>query len=138
MKQDLIMNSIRISALISAAVLTAMFLFSCTDNNSPDNLDYVDPNIGGVAYLLQPTYPTIQRPNQMIRMVPGRKDYLDDQISYFPLQLVGHRADDVMRIMPFTTEHNPVNVPVSAWDQEHETVRPYYYKVWLEDFDMDV
>jgi hypothetical protein len=40
-------------------------------------LSYVDPNIGGVGLILEPTRPTVQLPNQMIRSYPGRKDYLD-------------------------------------------------------------
>ena len=59
-------------------------------------------------------------------MIPGKKDYLDDQIRYFPLQMIRHRSAAIMQVLP-----------VLAWDQELETVTPYYYKVWLEDFDPD-
>jgi hypothetical protein len=66
-----------------------------------DPLKYVDPNIGGVAPILQPTRPTVQLPNQMIRMYPNRADYLDDQITSFPLSLISHRNGQQFRMMPF-------------------------------------
>ena len=64
------------------------------------NLKYVDPQIGNVGHLLQPTRPTVQLPNQMIRMFPQRKDYMDDQISSFPLNVVSHRLGEVFALKP--------------------------------------
>jgi len=111
---------------------------SCSDIRMRDNLSYVDPTIGGVAQLLKPTYPTIHLPNQMIRMIPGRKDYLDDQIRYFPLQVISHRSSGILGILPVSSEPDRGKAPVSTWDWELETVRPYYYATWLEDFDVKV
>ena len=51
-------------------------------------VDYVDPRVGNVGQLLEPTRPTVQLPNQLIRFTPQRKDYMDDQISDFPLTIV--------------------------------------------------
>jgi predicted alpha-1,2-mannosidase len=102
---------------------------------SPDAVSYVDPSIGAVGHLLQPTRPTVQLPNQMIRMFPDRKDYLDDQIRSFPLTLVSHRQGFLFSIMPYTGESDRNPNPVSAWDAENEISTPYYYSVWLEDYD---
>ena len=52
------------------------------------NTQYIDPTIGNVGHLLQPTRPTVQVPHQMIRMYPVRADYISDQISSFPLNIV--------------------------------------------------
>lgn len=41
-----------------------------------DNTRYEDLTIGNVAQFLVPTYPTIQLPNQMLRMFPMKKNYL--------------------------------------------------------------
>lgn len=38
-----------------------------------DYTKYIDPTIGNVSRFLVPTYPTIQLPNQMLRMFPGEK-----------------------------------------------------------------
>ena len=62
-----------------------------SSNGGTGNLKYIDPRIGNVGQLLQPTRPTVQLPNQVIRMYPERSDYLDDQISSFPLTIVSHK-----------------------------------------------
>ncbi len=111
-------------------LILSAILFSCSVKTDP--LQYVDPNIGGVAPILQPTRPTVQLPNQMIRMYPNRADYLDDQITSFPLSLISHRNGQLFRIMPFVGE---TTAPVSAWGKQNETVTPYFYSVWLEDYD---
>ncbi|AEV99429.1 alpha-mannosidase [Niastella koreensis] len=96
------------------------------------NTRYVDPRIGNVGALLQPTRPTIQQPNQMIRMNPQRADYLDDQIASFPLNIVSHRLGEVFAIKP--TIKQPV---LGSWkepmlyDHDLEVTRPWYYSTWL-------
>jgi len=120
-------------------LLLSPFLFqSCSVPDVSENLSYVDPNIGGVSHLLKPTYPTIHRPNQLIRMIPGRRDYLDDQIRYFPLQVTSHRSAGIMHMLPVSGNPDWETEPVSAWDQQHESVTPYFYQVWLEDYDLSV
>lgn len=99
-----------------------------------NNLRHVDPNIGGVGLILEPTRPTVQLPNQMIRSYPGRKDYIDAHITNFPLSLISHRNGQLFSLMPFTGQANKT-APVSAWDPENEIATPYYYSEWLEDFD---
>lgn len=101
-------------------------------------VSYVDPNIGGVGLILEPTRPTVQLPNQMIRSYPGRKDYLDDQITTFPLTLISHRQGQLFGIMPFTGTIPVEKEPVSAWDRELAVSAPYYYSEWLEDYDVTV
>jgi predicted alpha-1,2-mannosidase len=108
-----------------------------TKQKSNNGLAYVDPNIGGVGILLQPTRPTVQIPNQMIRMYPVRNDFIDDQIRYFPLTLISHRLGELFGIMPFTG-NNTAMPPVSAWDKELEKSTPYYLTTWLEDFNVTV
>ncbi|MCK5821839.1 MAG: hypothetical protein KAH17_08130, partial [Bacteroidales bacterium] len=44
------------------------------------NLKYVDPSIGSVGVILEPTRPTVHLPNSLVRVFPIRKDQLDDQI----------------------------------------------------------
>jgi predicted alpha-1,2-mannosidase len=117
-------------------ILLLVFIQSCSDSSGPDNLRYVDPNIGAVAHLLKPTYPTVHLPNQMMRMIPARTDYLDDQISFFPLVVLAHRTDGIMGILPVTGDLNNKKDPVATWDQELEIVKPYYYKTWLENYNI--
>ncbi|MFH0841537.1 MAG: GH92 family glycosyl hydrolase [Bacteroidota bacterium] len=119
-------------------VLFLLLISACSRQSGKENvLSYVDPDIGGVGLLLQPTRPTVQLPNQMIRMYPVREDYVDDQIRYFPLTLISHRNGELFGIMPFTGELSDKEA-VSAWDNQLEIATPYYYSTWLEDYDITV
>lgn len=120
------------------ASLSALLLVGCTESAGDKNLSYVDPTIGNISQLLVPTRPTVQRPNQMIRMFPMRNDHLDDRISIFPLNMSSHRGGATFGIMPFTTAPESGREPVGIWDQELEITRPYYYKTWLENYDVQV
>ncbi len=107
--------------------------------NGVDNLKYVDLRVGNVGQLLEPTRPTIQLPNQMIRMYPERKDYLDDQISSFPLIVVSHRLGQAFSIKPSV---NPVTA--AGWkqkltyDHDLEVMQPWYYSTYLVDDEVTV
>jgi predicted alpha-1,2-mannosidase len=109
------------------------------DNAGKGNLKYIDPRIGNVGQLLQPTRPTVQQPNQMIRMYPERKDALDDQISSFPLNIVSHRLGQVFALKPWGSP-----VSADAWkqkqtfDHELEVTRPWYYSTYLIDDNISV
>jgi len=106
---------------------------------SKSNLDYIDPTIGNVGQLLEPTRPTVDLPNQMIRFTPDRSDYMDDQISSFPLTIVSHRLGQVFSLKPSLGEITP-----SAWDvrmtYDHnlEINRPWYYSTYLLDDNVTV
>lgn len=90
------------------------------------NLTYVDPTIGGVGIVLEPTRPTVHLPNSMLRTFPMRKDQLDDQISYFPLTVTSHRQSSVFALMPVSgTADETIWNRRLVYDQEKTT--PYYY-----------
>jgi predicted alpha-1,2-mannosidase len=110
-----------------------------TDNSGNGNLKYVDPLIGNVGFLLQPTRPTVQLPNQMIRMYPERNDYIDDQISSFPLNIVSHRLGEVFSLKPWNkaVELNSWNQK-QAYDHDLEITRPWFYQTYLIDDDITV
>ena len=120
-------------------IILVISLGSCRENRrQADNLKFVDPQLGGIAPLLQPTRPRMHIPFSMVRMYPARKDYRDDQIESFPLIVRNHRSNPVFNILPVSGDFPENNVPVSAWDQELELASPYYYSTWLEDFDITV
>jgi predicted alpha-1,2-mannosidase len=110
-----------------------------TRSNGDSNLEYVDPTIGNIGALLQPTRPTVQLPHQMIRMYPMRKDYTDDQITDFPLIIVSHRLGQAFSIKPCRED-----IGIDSWgqamacDQGSETTRPWYYSSYLLDDDVTV
>jgi len=119
-------------------------IFGCfhatTQTRTPDSiLNYVDPSIGNVGWLLEPTIPVVHLPNQMIRVSPQRKDYLDQQISSFPLNIVSHRLGQVFSLKPSIAP-----VTAASWDKrmffDHdlETRKPWYYRTWLTEDEISV
>ncbi len=96
----------------------------------PSNLKYVDPTIGGVGIILQPTRPTVHLPNSLIRVHPIRNDQLDDEIDNFPLTVTSHRLYQVFSLMPLS------DLTDNYWDKKseyrHESVTPYHYNVTFE------
>lgn len=83
-------------------------------------VEYVDPTIGNIGILLEPTRPTVYLPNSMVRVYPIRKDATDDKIDSFPLTISSHRQPELFSIMPGDGS-------AAAYDQE--TTTPYYYSV---------
>ncbi len=101
---------------------------------NPDRsvLGFLDPTIGNVGQLLEPTRPTIQLPNQMIRVAPQRKDYLDNQISSFPLNIVSHRLGQVFSIKPSVKPVARESWQVRmTYDHDLEVNNPWHYATWL-------
>ncbi|MFA5326790.1 MAG: GH92 family glycosyl hydrolase [Prolixibacteraceae bacterium] len=123
-------------SIIAAAFLLA--LTACQPNcGKKTNLSYVDPQIGNVGFLLVPTRPTVQLPNQMIRMYPIRADYLDDQISSFPLSVISHRNGELFGILPGTGDRtNGAWKEKQTWDTDLEITRPFYYSTYFVDEDV--
>lgn len=117
--------------------LLAGIIESCSSQTN--NLQYIDPTIGNVGQLLEPTRPTVQQPNQMVRMAPIRKDHLDQYISSFPLNIVSHRLGEVFSLKPTV---QPLNA--GAWrrrmrfDHGLETIRPWHYSGYLLDEEITV
>jgi predicted alpha-1,2-mannosidase len=117
-------------------MFTAVIFSSCTQE---DFTRYVDPRIGNVSQLLVPTYPTFHLPNQMIRMFPVKKDYIDDQITGFPLQVVTHRSRGILQMKVTLGELTP-----SSWrtkmiiDHDLEVMHPWLYSTYLIDDDIRV
>lgn len=98
------------------------------------NVSYVDPTIGSVGLILEPTRPAMYLPNSMVRVFPSRRDQLDDEISYFPLTIASHRQESLFGLMPISGEINNDN-----WQQslvyDREEVAPHKYSVYLDDTD---
>lgn len=123
-------------------VLALVVLFLCSLNPSfgqDDNTGYVDPTIGNVSRFLVPTYPTIQLPNQMLRMFPVKKDYISDQVEAFPLQVTSHRRPGI-----FQMKVHEGKVQEQTWkkkmniDHDLEIVHPWLYSTYLIDEDIRV
>jgi len=118
------------------------FISSGLVSQIKEPVEYVDPNIGGVGHLLQPTLPTVYLPNSMIRLAPLRTPevldkYLAPKIYEFPLSITSHRIAQAFAIMPLSGKMT-VNrdTTASEFDHDQETATPYYYAVLLENYDI--
>lgn len=104
-----------------------------------DFTNYVDPKIGNVSQLLVPTYPTFSLPNQMLRMIPLKVDFIADQVSSWPLQVEAHRERGLMQMMVSLGE-----VDNASWkkkmtiDHDLEIVKPWLYSTYLVNDDITV
>lgn len=133
-KFELSRRSILHRALI--VIICSTLFYSCGQN---DNIYYIDPTIGNVSLFLVPTYPTMHLPNQMLRMIPLKEDYLSDEIEAFPLQITKHRGDGIFQMKVVYGELN-----MEAWDRkmaiDHdlEEVHPWYYSTYLIEDDVRV
>ncbi|MGF6850370.1 putative alpha-1,2-mannosidase [Chitinophaga sp. W3I9] len=107
-------------------VIALLFLYGCSTNPQISTEQYIDPTIGNISTLLQPTRPVMQLPNQMIRVYPLRKDHTDDQVSGFPLQVAAHNSGTLFVVQPATGKLTP-----AAWQQkqtyDREIIHPWYY-----------
>lgn len=108
-------------------LVAGIFFSACSTvtSNKNDVLDYVDPTIGGVGLILEPTRPLVHLPNSMLRVHPLKKDELDDRIAGFPLTVVSHRIGSAFSFLPVFTEGDPWQAALILHDQE---AHPYSYE----------
>ena len=116
-----------------AIVLALSFVgFEVHGQERLSNLHYVDPTIGTVGIILAPAPPTIHLPNSMLRVLPARRDQLDDQISHFPLTVTSHRISSVFAVMPISGADDG-SVWVRKLEYATEKITPYHYATSFEE-----
>ena len=99
-------------------------------------VDYVDPHIGSISYLLKSVPPTVQLPFGMMRLAPVTSPGISD--SYLAEKIYGFPVDSAV-LMPATgpVETDPAK-NASRYDHDFEIATPYYYAVTLEKTDTRV
>ncbi len=131
---------IKTTAFIIVVSTVIIVLTSCsTSNNQEDPTAYIDPTIGNVSRFLVPTYPTFHLPNQMLRMVPQKWDYISDEVEAFPLQVASHR-DKGLFLMKVLSYKDSVSSREKKMyiDHDLETVLPWHYSTYLIEDDIRV
>ena len=93
-------------------------------------IDEVNTKIGTISHMLVPVFPTIQRPNSMLRMVPINESARADTSDGFTLNVCAHRQGNAFRMLPLSGEPSTWRFS-TRYDQS--VVRPYYYSVFLDD-----
>ncbi|MCF8379589.1 MAG: glycoside hydrolase family 92 protein [Bacteroidales bacterium] len=108
-------------------------------NNKIELTSYIDPTIGNVSRFLVPTYPTFHLPNQMLRMVPQKNDYISDEVEAFPLQVASHRDKGLFLMKVETNEVAGSGLKKNMYiDHDLETVLPWLYSTYLIEDDIRV
>ncbi len=126
---------------IAKLILTVVFMCSSFVSifAQEDFTKFVDPTIGNVSQLLVPTFPTFSLPNQMLRMYPIKPDYISDQVTAWPLQVLWHREAGIMRMKVSIGEiTNKTWNSKMAIDHDLEVVKPWLYSTYLTDDDITV
>ncbi len=114
------------SSYLSEILKIAFLVFSISfPPRASGQVEYVNPTIGNVGILLEPTRPAVYLPNSMVRVYPIRADAMADRIESFPLTISSHRQPELFSIMP-----GKDGAP-AAYDQEKTT--PYYYSTRFDD-----
>lgn len=121
----------QIAALIIAG-FTSYFTFG---QKTP--VDYVNPYIGNISHLLVPTYPTVHLPNSILRVYPERENFTGNTIRGLPLIITSHRGSSAFNLSPYQGKIQDAKSVIDyVYDQE--VIKPYFYKVYLDDYDIQV
>ena len=117
--------------------LGLLLLWGCTAHTKKvkEPVDFVNPYMGNISHLLVPTYPTIHLPNSMLRVYPERADYTGDMLNGLPVVVTSHRGSSAFNISPLQRENEK---PVVSYSYDNEIIKPYYYKVRLDDEQINV
>lgn len=95
-------------------------------------VDWVNPYMGNISHMLVPTFPTVSRPNCLLRMVPDRETFTARTIGGLNLLLTSHRSATAFRLRPFEAPEDGARPPERySYDQEKTT--PYQYSVYLDE-----
>jgi len=121
-------NFLKIVFSFLVFIYTTFFLVA---QDGKSNLSYVDPTIGSSGVILEPTRPTVQLPNCMVRVFPMRKDQLDDQISNFQLIQTSHRLSPVFAFLPVSGSISS-DIWTKRLEYGSEVLTPYYYRTSFE------
>ncbi len=125
-----------ITVTLPAAICVLAIAGTGSAQQKKDLVDYVNPNIGGIGQMLTATAPIVKLPSGMAStspvFTPGITDrYLADKIYGFPaggftfMPIAGAAETDALK-------------NASGYDHDLETATPYYYKVLLEDSNVQV
>jgi predicted alpha-1,2-mannosidase len=110
-----------------------IMLGSCAsgqDSRTP--VDYVNPYIGNISHLLVPCYPTVSRPNGMMRIYPNRTDYASDVMKGLPVVVPAHRGGSPVSFNPTQASGDEL-LPVTAYSYDLEHLTPYRWQVYLDE-----
>lgn len=121
------------------SIVLILLSISC-DRQETSSVHYIDTTIGNVAPLLNSNRPLVHLPNQMIRVCPIRQDYLDDQITAFPMTALNVITPQYV----FAIKPSVGVLSDTCWNRrmtyeyDFEINQPWYYSTYLYEDDITV
>jgi predicted alpha-1,2-mannosidase len=100
-------------------------------------VDYVNSYIGNISHMLVPTYPTVHLPNSLLRVYPERENFTGNTIKGLPLMITSHRGSAAFSISPYQGNLKGIKSTID-YGYDNEIIKPYYYKVDLDDYGINV
>ena len=73
----------------------------------------------------------------MLRVYPERPDYTSDQIKGLPLIVTSHRGSSAFNLSPYQGREETLR-PVVNYTYDNEVIKPYYYRVYLDEQNTDI
>lgn len=121
--------------LISSSCFLSVF--TTLNAQTKAAVEYVNPYMGNISHLLVPTFPTIHLPNSMLRVYPERGDFTGDLLHGLPIIVTSHRGSSAFKLSPFQGQLEDIT-PVNAMSYDNEIIKPYFYKVRLDEMQTDI
>lgn len=125
--------------ILTNVLVAVMFLGTTTvlRAQQKEPIDYVNPYIGNISHLLVPTYPTVHLPNSMLRVYPERENFTGNEIQGLPVVVTSHRGSSAFSLSPYQGSLKQAQ-SVIGFGYDNEIIKPYYYAVDLDDYDIHV
>ena len=124
--------------MIAGLMPALLVLASCCGNEAvKDPVDYVNPYMGNISHILQPTRPIVHLPNGMVRMFPSRVNHTGNRMSGFVWMTRNHGGEFPFNLTPYQGAESGISSQMwLSFDQEK--IVPYRYQVRLDELNMEV
>ena len=99
----------------------ALLALSPLATPAQDPVDWVNPETGWISHMLVPCFPTVQRPNAMLRFTAPASTFAQDRVAAFRLTQPAHRGAGAISFRPYAADEP------FTWDAQRVT--PYSYSV---------
>lgn len=133
-------NTMKIFKSHHLCVFLLFICFYALDSDAQikkEPVDYVNPYIGNISHLLVPTYPTVHLPNSLLRVYPERENFTGNTIKGLPLIITSHRGSSAFSLSPYQGNIADIKSAID-YGYDNEIIKPYYYKVDLDDYGINV
>ena len=128
-----------LKVLINCMALAFLMSACCSESGvKKDPVDYVNPYMGNISHMLQPTRPIVHLPNSMVRMFPSRVNHTGNRMSGFTWMTRSHGGEIGINVTPHQGAESGISSQQMWLSYDQEKVVPYRYQVRLDELNMEV